>query len=93
MIFNSFAGLSKDGAEPRRSSWPGRCRPGRRRTPGSSSTASTSSWRRWRSSRGSGVKHIEVISSKLYAAHSEGITNMGFDIDGECNNDCLRLII
>ena len=34
--------------------WPGRCRPGRRRTPGSSSTASTSSPRRWRSSRGAG---------------------------------------
>ena len=30
----------------------------------------------------SGVKPKEVIS-KLYAAHSEGNTNMGFDIDGE----------
>ena len=30
----------------------------------------------------SGVKPKEVIS-KLYAAHSEGKQNMGFDIDGE----------
>merc|ERR1719327_585730 len=30
----------------------------------------------------SGVKPKEVIS-KLYAAHSEGNKNMGFDIDGE----------
>lgn len=29
-----------------------------------------------------GVKPKEVIS-KLYAAHSEGNTNMGFDIEGE----------
>ena len=30
----------------------------------------------------SGVKPKEIIS-KLYAAHSEGNKNMGFDIDGE----------
>ena len=30
----------------------------------------------------SGVKPKEVIS-KLYAAHSEGNKNIGFDIDGE----------
>ena len=30
----------------------------------------------------SGVKPKEVIA-KLYAAHSEGKTNMGFDIDGD----------
>jgi len=37
----------------------------------------------------SGVKPKEVIS-KLYAAHSEGKTNMGFDIDGESGEikDC-----
>jgi len=37
----------------------------------------------------SGVKPKEVIS-KLYAAHSEGNTNMGFDIDGESGEikDC-----
>jgi len=37
----------------------------------------------------SGVKPKEVIS-KLYAAHSEGKTNMGFDIDGEHDDikDC-----
>merc|ERR1719468_1356769 len=39
----------------------------------------------------SGVKPKEVIS-KLYAAHSEGNTNMGFDIDGESGEtkDCLE---
>lgn len=39
----------------------------------------------------SGVKPKEVIS-KLYAAHSEGHTNMGFDIDGESGEikDCLE---
>merc|ERR1711892_1473029 len=39
----------------------------------------------------SGVKPKEVIS-KLYAAHSEGKTNMGFDIDGESGEikDCLE---
>merc|ERR1719445_3000119 len=37
----------------------------------------------------SGVKAKEVIS-KLYAAHSEGKTNMGFDIEGESGDvkDC-----
>ena len=30
----------------------------------------------------SGVKPKEVIA-KLYAAHSEGKTNMGFDIEGD----------
>jgi T-complex protein 1 subunit theta len=39
----------------------------------------------------SGVKPKEVIS-KLYAAHSEGKQNMGFDIDGESGEikDCLE---
>jgi len=39
----------------------------------------------------SGVKPKEVIS-KLYAAHSEGNKNMGFDIDGESGEikDCLE---
>jgi len=39
----------------------------------------------------SGVKPKEVIS-KLYAAHSEGNKNMGFDIDGETGDikDCLE---
>merc|ERR1711931_521463 len=39
----------------------------------------------------SGVKPKEVIS-KLYAAHSEGKTNMGFDIEGESGEikDCLE---
>jgi len=39
----------------------------------------------------SGVKPKEVIS-KLYAAHSEGNTNVGFDIDGESGEvkDCLE---
>jgi len=39
----------------------------------------------------SGVKPKEVIS-KLYAAHSEGHSNMGFDIDGESGEikDCLE---
>jgi len=39
----------------------------------------------------SGVKPKEVIS-KLYAAHSEGNKNMGFDIDGESGDikDCLE---
>jgi len=39
----------------------------------------------------SGVKPKEIIS-KLYAAHSEGNTNMGFDIDGESGDikDCLE---
>jgi len=39
----------------------------------------------------SGVKPKEVIS-KLYAAHNEGKTNMGFDIDGDSGEikDCLE---
>jgi len=39
----------------------------------------------------SGVKPKEVIS-KLYAAHSEGNSNMGFDIEGESGEikDCLE---
>lgn len=39
----------------------------------------------------SGVKPKEVIA-KLYAAHSEGKTNMGFDIEGESGEikDCLE---
>jgi len=39
----------------------------------------------------SGVKPKEIIS-KLYAAHSEGNKNMGFDIDGETGDikDCLE---
>lgn len=39
----------------------------------------------------SGVKPKEVIS-KLYAAHNEGQTNMGFDIDGDSGEikDCLE---
>jgi len=39
----------------------------------------------------SGVKPKEIIS-KLYAAHSEGNKNMGFDIDGESGDikDCLE---
>lgn len=39
----------------------------------------------------SGVKPKEIIS-KLYAAHSEGNKNMGFDIDGETGEikDCLE---
>jgi len=39
----------------------------------------------------SGVKPKEVIS-KLYAAHSEGHTNMGFDIEGDSGEmkDCLE---
>jgi len=39
----------------------------------------------------SGVKPKEVIS-KLYAAHSEGNTHVGFDIDGESGDvkDCLE---
>merc|ERR1712117_331567 len=47
----------------------------------------------------SGVKPKEVIS-KLYAAHSEGNKNMGFDIDGEtgdikdyCESNILDLMI
>ena len=38
----------------------------------------------------SGVKPKEVIS-KLYAAHSEGNKNMGFDIDGESGDIKVRL--
>merc|ERR1712107_329763 len=39
----------------------------------------------------SGVKPKEVIA-KLYAAHSEGKTNMGFDIEGDTGDikDCLE---
>ena len=39
----------------------------------------------------SGVKPKEVIS-KLYAAHSEGNRNMGFDIDGESGEIKVSLI-
>ena len=38
----------------------------------------------------SGVKPKEIIS-KLYAAHSEGNKNMGFDIDGESGDIKVRL--
>ena len=37
----------------------------------------------------SGVKPKEIIS-KLYAAHSEGNKNMGFDIDGESGDIKVR---
>ena len=40
----------------------------------------------------SGVKPKEVIS-KLYAAHSEGNKNMGFDIDGESGEIKVRAFI
>ena len=39
----------------------------------------------------SGVKPKEVIS-KLYAAHSEGNKNMGFDIDGESADIIVSII-
>ena len=38
----------------------------------------------------SGVKPKEIIS-KLYAAHSEGNKNMGFDIDGESGDIKVRI--
>ena len=40
----------------------------------------------------SGVKPKEVIS-KLYAAHSEGNKNMGFDIDGESGEIKVRFVV
>jgi len=38
------------------------------------------------------VKPKEVIS-KLYAAHSEGNKNMGFDIDGESGEIKVRKLV